>query len=82
MKVKELYNSFEKRDEYWSFLVYFDGMQNNVLAFCNASYDVNKTNLNDPYSVEDLFEHEVVSFYPCMDGVHVKINTWDGMKLP
>lgn len=85
MKVEDLFNSLEKREN-WAFLIYVDGIQNNILAFCNSYYGVEGTkNKGDgffdyPYSVKDLFQHKVVSFYPCANSLSVKIATWEGMK--
>lgn len=84
MAVEELYNLMEKKsDEYthWNFTVYVDGINNNILAYANAHYDVEGSNkINTPYGVKDLFKHEVISFYPSCDGVSVKIHKFNGMK--
>lgn len=88
MTVADLFNSMEKK-EYWSFTVYVDSSvtRDNVLAYCNECYDVQGTkNKGDgffsyPYSVADLFDKEVLSFYPSMSGISVKIDVWEGIKF-
>lgn len=85
MTVEELYNLMEKRDDkytYWCFIVYVDGLSENILAYANGSYDVEGKNKISYalYSVKDLFNHEVVSFYPECDGIYVKINKFQGLK--
>ena len=85
MKVKDLYNTLDKtREEGYSIMIYFDGIQNNGLAFCNGHYDVEGTNnvgcYAEPYSVKDLFEHEVLSFHVGYNSLYVKIASFEGMK--
>lgn len=86
MTVKDLYELMEKKEDryrHWDFYVYVNGIDNNILAFANAHYDVEGTNKDFDYhiySVKDLFEHEVVSFYPGCDGLYVKINKFPKMK--
>lgn len=83
MTVKDLYELMEKKDDkyrHWDFYVYVD---DDILAFANANYDVEGTNRNFDhyiYSVKDLFEHEVVSFRPGYDSLYVKINNFPNMK--
>ena len=82
MIVEELYNLMEKKSDkytHWSFTVYVDGLNNNILAYAND--DVEGGNkINTPYGVKDLFKHEVISFYPSCDRVSVKIHKFHGMK--
>ena len=85
MIVEDLYNLMEKKDDkyiHWRFTVYVDGIDYNILAYANDSYDVEgKNKVTDTlYSVKDLFKHEVVSFYPSCDGIYVKINKFQEMK--
>lgn len=81
MTVKELYEAMEKKD-CWSIIVYVDGYSNNILAYTNSYYDAEGIrNNNKPYNLKDLFEHEVVSFYAGYEDIHIKIDTWEGMKL-
>ena len=81
MTVKDLYELMEKKeDRHWDFHVYVDGIDNNILAFANDYYDVEGTNKLYIYGVQDLFEHEVVSFEPASDGLWVKINKFPKMK--
>ena len=84
MIVKELYNLMEKEHDdngYWEFIIYVDGISDNILAYASDYYDIDGTNKTDTlYSVRDLFEHEVVSFYPSRYGIHVKINKFLNMK--
>lgn len=86
IEVRDLYELMSREDEDWQFLVYVDGISGNILASCNSYYDVhgskNKGNslFDNLYSVEDLFEHEVLSFRACGAGIHVEIAKFPGMK--
>lgn len=81
MTVKDLYELMEKKD-CWSIIVYVDGYSDNILAYANSYYDVEGIRNNgEPYSLKELFEHKVVSFYAGYENIYVKIDTWEGMKL-
>ena len=78
MTVGDLFNSMEKRED-WSFTIYVDGVNNNIIGYCNSYYDEDGTKnkgvglFKYPYSVKDLFKHNVISFCSHMNGISVKI---------
>lgn len=83
--VRDLYELLEKK-EHWAFYVCVNGIQDNILAYCNSVYHADGTNsvgvfVDRLYSVEELFDHKVLSYSIGYGSVYVKIAMWDGMKI-
>lgn len=85
MTVKDLIDVFDDTTEVrWEIRIYVDGIKDNILALANSYYDAEGTNnvgpFAFPYCIKDLFDQEVVSFYPSCHGISIKIHKFSGMK--
>lgn len=84
MTVKELYSILDKestRD--WAIMVYADDGKSYEVAYTSKDYgiDSNTEIIQEyPYTMREVFDREVISYYICANSIIAKVEMWDELK--
>lgn len=84
MTVKELYSILDKestRD--WAIKVYANDGKSYEVAYTSKDYgiDSNTEIMQEyPYTIREVFDREVISYYICANSISAKVEMWDELK--
>lgn len=84
MTVKELYSILDKestRD--WAIMVYADDGKSYEVAYTSKDYGIDsKIGIMQeyPYTMREVFDREVISYYICANSIIAKVEMWDELK--